>query len=115
MSVVVSTSEIKLTKTEEGVIRVGNSRVSLDTVIFAFSQGATPEQIVEGYDSLDLSEVYAVISYYLQNRKEVEEYLAKRKIQRNKLRADIESHNNPQGIRKRLLAHRRNEFRYFNS
>lgn len=108
MSVVVSTSEIELTKTEEGVIRVGNSHVSLDTVIIAFSQGATPEQIVEDYDSLDLSEVYAVISYYLQNRMEVEEYFAKRKIHRNKLRADIESRNNPQGIRERLLARRRN-------
>jgi uncharacterized protein (DUF433 family) len=108
MSVVVSTSEIKLTKTEAGVLRVGNSRVSLDTVIVAFSQGATPEQIVEDYDSLELSEVYAVISYYLQNREEVEDYLAKRKVQREKLRRQIESRSNPQGIREKLLARRRN-------
>jgi uncharacterized protein (DUF433 family) len=106
MSVVISTSEVKLTKTEAGVLRVGNSRVSLDTVIVAFSQGATPEQIVEDYDSLDLSEVYAVISYYLQNREEVEDYLAKRKVQREKLRCQIESRSNPQGIRERLLARR---------
>ena len=108
MSVVISTSEVKLTKTEAGVLRVGNSRVSLDTVIVAFSQGATPEQIVEDYDSLELSEVYAVISYYLQNREEVEDYLAKRKVQREKLRRQIESRSNPQGIREKLLARRRN-------
>ena len=108
MSVVVSTSEVKLTKTEAGVIRIGDSRVSLDTVIVAFGQGATPEQIVEDYDSLELGEVYAVISYYLQNREEVENYLAKRKVQREHLRREIESRCNPQGIREKLLARRRN-------
>ncbi len=108
MSVVVSTSEVKLTKTESGVLRVGNSRVSLDTVIIAFGQGATPEQIVEDYDSLELSEVYAVISYYLQNREEVENYLTQRKVEREKLRREIESRSNPQGIREKLLARRRN-------
>jgi uncharacterized protein (DUF433 family) len=107
MSVVVSTSEIKLTKTEAGVLRIGDSRVSLDTVIIAFSQGATPEQIVEDYDSLELAEVYAAISYYLQNREEVEDYLARRKVRRDELRSEIESRSNPQGIREKLLARRR--------
>ncbi|HEX8367812.1 MAG TPA: DUF433 domain-containing protein [Pyrinomonadaceae bacterium] len=107
MSVVVSTSEIKLTKTEAGVLRIGDSRVSLDTVIIAFGQGATPEQIVEDYDSLELAEVYAAISYYLQNREEVEDYLVQRKVQRDELRRKIESRSNPQGIREKLLARRR--------
>jgi uncharacterized protein (DUF433 family) len=108
MSVVISTSEVKLTETEAGVLRVGDSRVSLDTVIMAFDQGATPEQIVEDFDSLELSEVYAVISYYLQNRETVENYLAKRNIQRDDLRRQIESRTNPKNIRERLLARRRN-------
>ncbi len=34
---VVYTSEIKLTKTEAGVIRIGDTRVSLDSVIIAFN------------------------------------------------------------------------------
>lgn len=108
MSVTVSTSEIKLTKTEAGVFRVGDSRVSLDTVIAAFGQGATPEQIVEDYDSLELAEVYAVVAYYLQNREKVENYLANRKVERDELRRQIESRSNPQGIREKLLARRRN-------
>ena len=108
MSVIVSTSEIKLTKTEAGVLRIGDSRVSLDTVIIAFGQGATPEQIVEDYDSLELGEVYAVISYYLQNRDEVETYLARRKVERERLRRQIESRSNPNGIREKLLSRRRN-------
>ncbi|MBA3634396.1 MAG: DUF433 domain-containing protein [Acidobacteria bacterium] len=108
MNVVESTSKVKLTETEAGVLRVGNSRVSLDTVIIAFGQGATPEQIVEDYDSLELGEVYAVISYYLQNRAEVENYLARRKVERDSLRRQIESRSNAQGIREKLLSRRRN-------
>ncbi len=107
MNVVISKSEVKLTKTETGVFRIGDCRVSLDTVITAFSQGATPEQIVEDYDSPELSEVYAIISYYLQNREEVENYLAQRKVQRQQLRQQIEARCNPQGIREKLLARRR--------
>lgn len=75
---VISTSEIKLTETEAGVIRIGDTRVSLDSVIIAFNQGSVPEQIVYDYDSLSLSEVYAAISYYLQHREEVDSYLAAR-------------------------------------
>ncbi len=104
----VSTYEVELTKTEAGVLRIGDSRVSLDTVIIAFGQGATPEQIVKDYDSLELGEVYAVISYYLQNRDEVENYLERRRVERGKLRRQIESRSNPQGIREKLLARRRN-------
>ena len=104
MSVLVSTSEIKLTKTEAGVFRIGNTRVSLDSVLIAFNQGATPEQIVQDYDTLELKEIYSVISYYLENRKELDFYLAERSERREELRAQ----SNQNGIRERLLARRRN-------
>lgn len=100
---VISTSEIKLTKTNAGVLRIGNTRVSLDSVIIAFNLGATPEQIVQDYDTLTLPEVYATVSYYLHNREEVDSYLAERKERRQKLRAKY----NQDGIRERLLARRR--------
>ncbi|MGH9898354.1 MAG: DUF433 domain-containing protein [Pyrinomonadaceae bacterium] len=106
MSVVVSTSEIKLTRTPAGVLRIGTTRVSLDSVIIAFNQGAAPEEIVYDYDSLTLSEVYAAISYYLQHREEVEAYLAERAKQNAELREAIETRFNNNGLRERLLARR---------
>src|SRR5437016_176196 len=81
-----------------------DTRVSLDSVIMAFNQGATPEQIVQDYDTLDLSQVYAAISYYLQHRDEIDSYLADRGHRREELRAQY----NPHGIREKLLARRRN-------
>jgi uncharacterized protein (DUF433 family) len=105
---VVSTSEIKLTKTEAGVIRIGDSRVSLDSVIIAFNQGSAPEQIVYDYDSLSLSEVYATISYYLQHSEEVNSYLAGREKQNKELRESNEARFNQKGLREKLLSRRRN-------
>ncbi len=105
---VVSTSEIKLTKTKAGVLRIGDTRVSLDSVIIAFNQGSAPEQIVYDYDTLTLSEVYAAISYYLQNSETVDAYLAKRAKQNAKLREANDVRFGHQGIREKLLARRRN-------
>jgi uncharacterized protein (DUF433 family) len=107
MSGVISTSTVKLTRTPAGVLRVGDTRVSLDSVIIAFNQGAVPEQIIYDYDSLTLSEVYATISYYLQHREEVDAYLTERANKNEALRAANEARFNHQGIREKLLARRR--------
>lgn len=47
-----------------GVIRVGKTRVTLDTVVAAFDEGATAEEIVQQYPTLLLADVYSVIGYY---------------------------------------------------
>lgn len=106
MNTVVSTSEVTFKQDETGVLRVGESRVSLDSVIIAFNQGAIAEEIVFDYPTLSLSQVYAVISYYLQHKEEVEAYLANRKLQREKNREELESRYGSNGIRERLLARR---------
>lgn len=85
-------------------MHIGETRVSLDSVIFAFNDGATPEEIVQQYPTLNLTDAYAVISYYLQNRAEVENYLEQRRAQRLELRKEIEARFDPRGLRERLLA-----------
>ena len=107
MSTLVSTSELKLTRTDAGVLRIGDTRVSLDSVIIAFLDGSAPEEIVFDYDALSLSEVYAAISYYLQHRDEVDAYLASRAEQNAALRLAAEARFDHKGIRERLLARRR--------
>src|SRR5437016_6284150 len=74
-----------------GAIRVGNSRVLLELVVRAFQDGATPETIVQRYPTLALSDVYAVIAYYLRHRREIEQYLARREQQAQEVRQRIES------------------------
>ncbi|HEY4014231.1 MAG TPA: DUF433 domain-containing protein [Polyangiaceae bacterium] len=90
----------------DGVIRVSGTRVSLETVVVTFEAGATAEEIVQRYPSLELAAVYAVIAYVLDHRDEVTAYVAKRHEATRTLRSEIEAHFPPQGIRERLLARR---------
>jgi uncharacterized protein (DUF433 family) len=91
----------------EGVVRVGGTRVTLDTVVRAFQDGATPETIVDQYPSLDLGDVYLVLGYYLRHRDEVNSYLEQRRQSSAAVRRENEARFSPVGVRERLLARRR--------
>ncbi len=106
MTLLTKTATVPLTKNRDGVIRVGATRVTLDTVISAFNQGATAEEIVQRYSTLDLADVYAVIGYYLRRRGQVESYLRERKEQAQGIRKQNEARFDPRGVRDRLLARR---------
>jgi uncharacterized protein (DUF433 family) len=95
-----------LVKDADGVIRVGDTRITLDTVVSAFQEGATAEEIVYQYPSLNLADVYAVLGYYLQRQVEVDTYLQRRREQVQVVRESNEARYTPQGIRERLLARR---------
>jgi uncharacterized protein (DUF433 family) len=92
---------------EHGVIRVAETRVSLESVVIAFDRGASAEEIVESFPSVDLASVYGALAYVLTNRETVDEYLSRRKDEVAKLRADAERVFPAEGMRARLLARRR--------
>jgi uncharacterized protein (DUF433 family) len=54
---------------------VGNTRVSLDSVVYAFLEGETPESIVQDFPLLSLEQVYGAITFYLAQRAEIDTYL----------------------------------------
>ena len=54
----------QLSRDADGVIRVGKTRVTLDTVVDAYRDGATVEGIVQQYPSLEPADVHAVIGYW---------------------------------------------------
>jgi len=72
------TMTIPLHKGEDGVYRVAQTRVTLDSVIYAFKDGASAEDIFVQYPSLDLSDIYLLIAYYLKHTEEIEAYLRER-------------------------------------
>ena len=84
----------------EGSMRVGNSRVSLDSVVIGFQQGEAPETIRRNFPTLTLEEVYGAITYYLANREEVDEHL--RRQQERWDRAAQEQERNPSPAMRRL-------------
>jgi uncharacterized protein (DUF433 family) len=101
--------KLPLNRDSDGVMRVGGTRVSPDTVVAAFLEGATSEEIAQQYPSLDLADVYSVISYYLRHRDEVHGYLQNRQASASRVRQENEARFDPSGIRERLLARRAQE------
>ena len=108
MSITLETKPVPLTADAHGVLRVGSTRVPLDRVIYAFNEGASAEEIVMRYSTLDLADVYAVVAHYLNHKAEVDRYLDERREQAARVRAEVERRFPPDGIRARLLARRDN-------
>jgi uncharacterized protein (DUF433 family) len=108
MSKVETTMSVPLTTTEFGTIRIGQSRVSLDSVVYHYKQGATAESIAESFPSLNLPDIYAAIAYYLANRESVEEYLQTQEAEAKALQQQIESdpkyREATKQLRERILA-----------
>jgi uncharacterized protein (DUF433 family) len=60
---------------------VVDSRVSLDSIVYAFLEGLSPETIAtECFPVLSLEQVYGAITFYLANRQQIDEYLEQRRI-----------------------------------
>jgi len=100
---------IPLEADTDGVIRVSNTRVTLDTIVHAFGDGATAEEIAQQYPSVALADIYSVIGYYLRHTSEVDEYLQQRQEQADRIREINEARFNPVGVRERLLARSTNQ------
>jgi uncharacterized protein (DUF433 family) len=88
---------------ENGVYRVGNTRVMLDSVVAAFHEGHSPETIRQQYPSLTLEEVYGTIAYYLAHGGEVTAYLQRQQAVWDAWRVRAEERSSPVMERLRAL------------
>jgi hypothetical protein len=97
-----------VTKINDGY-RLTGTRVSLDSVVFDFLSGLSPESIVENFDTLTLEQVYGAITYYLANKEEVESSLDRGHAKFEALREQARAANPllykklEEGIRERRL------------
>jgi uncharacterized protein (DUF433 family) len=71
---------------KEGAYRVGGTRVSLDSVVYGFQSGESPECIQQSFPALTLEEVYGAIAFYLEHKAQIDEYLADDEAEFEKLR-----------------------------
>jgi uncharacterized protein (DUF433 family) len=96
------TLSVPLQEDPPGVLRVGKTRVLLEIVIRAFRRGASPQDIVRMYDTLDLGDVFAVIAYCLAHQAEIDEYLRKCDEEAEAVRRKLEA-SQPRGPNKEEL------------
>lgn len=80
---------------EHGAIRVSGTRVTLDTLIGFYHQKQTAEDLHEGFPTVPLADIHAVIAYYLANQSEVDTYLKLRDEVANRIRQEWENRNPP--------------------
>ena len=97
-----TTQVAPLTFWEDGSIRIGSSRVPLDSVVHEFTGGATAEQIQDDFPTLSLREIYGAIYYYLGNEDQVEEYLRRRDQEAAQLRSETEDRPRIDVLRRRI-------------
>ena len=110
MPLAIATEPVPFTVDSDGVARVSKTRVTLDTVVAAFLEGATAEEIVQQYPTVDLADIYSIIGYYLRRRSEVDDYVQRGRQQAEIQRKQNESRFDPYGVRERLLARRAHKF-----
>ena len=87
---------------QEGKYRVAGTRVSLDSVVYAFRRGASPESIQRSFASLSLEQIYGAIAFYLAHQEEIDQYLLAGEAEHERLRA--ESRAKDPDFYERLLA-----------
>jgi uncharacterized protein (DUF433 family) len=68
-----------------GGLYFAGSRVSLDSVIYEFLRGESPEAIVQAFPSLSLEQVYGGITYYLARRSDLDVHLQEREARFDEL------------------------------
>jgi uncharacterized protein (DUF433 family) len=71
---------------------IEGTRVSLDSIVYAFWNGQTPESIAQSFPTVTLEQVYGAIAFYLAHRDDIDRYLAERRsdfeVAREKSRKD---------------------------
>lgn len=92
-------------KERDGGLYVAGTRVSLDSIVVRFQEGASPEKIVHSFPTLKLSQVYGAIAYYLDNEKLINDYIAEGERELERIIPPL-SRSNP-GLFARLEAARR--------
>lgn len=94
---------------EVGGIRVGASRVTLDSLLASYHNGSTPQEIAIQVSVLRLEDIFTSIAYYLNHRQEIDSYLEQRKQQAQQLRQQLSQKHNLVDMRQRLLARDRSQ------
>jgi uncharacterized protein (DUF433 family) len=84
-----STQEVPFSVAQDGTIRIAATRVSLESVVHYYEQGATAEEIVLRFPTLRLADVHACLAYYLNHQEKVHEYIQLQQQRADELRERI--------------------------
>ena len=95
----------------DGVYRIGGTRVSLDSVVYAYRRGASPESIQRSFPSLSLEQVHGALAFYLSHKAKIDKYLTEgeeefEKLQRGSREAHPDWYDKLRRVREKALVRR---------
>ena len=102
MPLAVQTDPTPLRTDEHGVVRIGDTRVMLERIVYAFDEGVSAGGIVEMYPSLDLADVHATLAYVLRHRPEVDVYMKEVEARTEETRRLLDERSPQAGLREDL-------------
>ncbi|OJV31353.1 MAG: hypothetical protein BGO26_02200 [Actinobacteria bacterium 69-20] len=101
---VIEPEPVPLVRDQAGRLMVPGTRIPLDVLVAAFKRGKTPEAVHDSYETVSLGDVYAIFTYYLRHRAEVEAYLAEQERDGAEIQEQIEAeYPLRHGLRAKLL------------
>lgn len=77
----------------DGGYWIAGSRISLDSIVYAFLRGASPESFAQSFPLITLEEVYGAMAFYLAHQAEVDAYLRQGKAEFEELRKQAREAN----------------------
>lgn len=78
---------------DNGAYRLMGTRVSLDSIVYDYLSGLSPEAITDNFDTLSLEQVYGAITFYLSHRDEVDKHLFQNRAKFEALRKQARETN----------------------
>lgn len=103
MSLTLGSERIPLLRDADGTIRIGNTRVTLESVAYAFEEGDSAESIQEAFPNLSLSDIYLVLGYCLKYPKQLADYLSQQNQFNENARKQDESRFQAENVKARLF------------
>jgi len=82
---------VPLRRDASGAYRIADTRVLLELVVRAWHAGATPEEIVQAYDTVKLRDIYVVLAWCLNNESVVADYMTERERQASFVQKELEA------------------------
>ena len=92
---------------ESGTIRVGGTRVTLETIVELYKDGHTADELRDAFPTVSLADIHTVIGYYLRHRREVDAYLEGQQREGVEIRRKLEAQPGNAELRQRLQAIKR--------
>jgi uncharacterized protein (DUF433 family) len=59
----------------DGAYRIVGTRVSLDSIVYAYWNGQTAESIAQSFPALTLEQVHGALAFYLAHQEEINSHL----------------------------------------